>query len=93
MAPPAPMQKGMALTTVKAIVFSLGGATHKDHHVKNIKSNLYQICCPECLELILYCSHCFQKANHSLEFHTFSCPFSSRVYQLWATVSVARQHA
>lgn len=61
MVPLAPVEKGVSLTTVKAIVFSLGGATHKDHHVENIKSNLYQICYPECLELILYCSHCFQK--------------------------------
>lgn len=35
----APMKKGMSLTTVKAIVFSLGRDTHKDHHVKNINSD------------------------------------------------------
>lgn len=57
----APMKKGMSLTTVKAIVFSLGRDTHKDHHVKNINSELSQIRYPECLKLNLYCSHCLKK--------------------------------
>lgn len=59
----APMKKGMSLTTVKAIVFSLGRDTHKDHHVKNINSELSQIRYPECLKLNLYCSHCLKKKS------------------------------
>lgn len=61
MAPLAPMKTGMSLTTVKATVFSLGRGHTQDHHVKNIKPELSQICYPECLKLILYCSHCFKK--------------------------------
>lgn len=34
--------------------------------MKNIKSELSKICYPECLKLILYCSHCLKKKKKSL---------------------------